>query len=104
MESHGLCGIKSRPELAEAIPAGTTSRIRIGQRGRRIVPRFAGFILSGGLLCVHGSATAEVIFKANFETGDLSEWTKTGTRNQNATPRNVQVVTDIVQEGKYAGK
>src|SRR5438876_11974068 len=56
------------------------------------------------LLCVIDSASAKVIFKAGFETGDLSEWSKTGTRGQNATPGNVQVVTDIVQEGKYAGK
>src|SRR3954465_14360912 len=49
-------------------------------------------------------ASAKVLFKANFETGDLSEWTPTGTRNQNATARNVQVVTDIVQEGKYSGR
>lgn len=50
------------------------------------------------------AASAKVIFKADFETGDLSQWSGTGTRGQNATPRNVQVVTDIVQEGKYAGK
>ena len=50
------------------------------------------------------TASAEVLFKANFETGDLSEWSKTGTRGQNATPRNIQVVSDIVQSGKYAGK
>ena len=49
-------------------------------------------------------APAKVIFKADFETGDLSEWSNTGTRSQNATPGNIQVVTDIVQEGKYAGK
>ena len=61
-------------------------------------------ILSTILLCVFESASAEVIFKADFETGDLSEWSKTGTRGQNVTSRNVQVVTDIVQEGKYAGK
>ena len=51
-----------------------------------------------------GAASAEVLFRANFETGDLSEWSKTGTRGQNATPRNIQVVSDIVQSGKYAGK
>lgn len=49
-------------------------------------------------------AAAKILFKANFETGDLSEWAATGTRGQNATPRNVQVVSDIVREGKYAGK
>ena len=53
---------------------------------------------------VIGPASAKVLFKANFETGNLSEWTVTGTRSQNATSRNVQVVTDIVQEGKYAAK
>ena len=50
------------------------------------------------------SASAKIIFKADFETGDLSQWNATGTRGQNATPRNIQVVTDIVQEGKYAAK
>jgi len=59
-------------------------------------------ILSAGFFCLRGSA--EIIFKAGFETGDLSEWTQTGTRGQNATPKNIQIVTDVVQEGKYAGK
>ena len=49
-------------------------------------------------------ASAKVLFKADFESGDLSEWSATGIRGQNATPRNVQVVTDIVQQGKYAAK
>jgi hypothetical protein len=62
------------------------------------------WILATSLLSVINPASAKVIFKANFEMGDLSEWSKTGTSNQNAMPRNVQVVTDIVQEGKYAGK
>lgn len=48
--------------------------------------------------------SGEVIFKADFETGDLSQWQGTGTSSQNATSRNVQVVSDVVQEGKYAGK
>ena len=61
-------------------------------------------ILLTSLLCVGETASAKVLFKADFETGDLSQWSTTGTRSQNATPRNVQVVTDIVQEGKYAGK
>ena len=51
--------------------------------------------------CALGPASGEVLFKAGFETGDLSEWSQTGTRGQNATPRNVQVVTGIVREGKY---
>jgi hypothetical protein len=57
-----------------------------------------------GLLTVCGVLSAKILFKADFETGDLSQWSGTGTRGQNATPRNVQVVSDIVQEGKYAGK
>ena len=61
-------------------------------------------ILSAGLLIPAGAASAAVIWKADFETGDLSQWANTGTRGQNATPRNVQVVTDIVHEGKHAGK
>src|SRR5580765_821159 len=61
-------------------------------------------ILSASLFCVIGSASAKIIFKADFETGDLSQWSVTGIRGQNATSRNVQVVTDIVQQGKYAGK
>jgi len=50
------------------------------------------------------AARAEVLFRANFETGDLREWTQTGTRGQNATPRNAQVVSDIVHTGKHAVK
>jgi len=49
-------------------------------------------------------ASARVIFKSGFETGDLSEWSQTGTKGQNATPRNIQIVTDPVEEGKYAAK
>src|SRR5258708_4905574 len=61
-------------------------------------------VVSASLICLTGSACAKIIFKADFETGDLSQWSTTGTRGQNATTRNVQVVTGIVQQGKYAGK
>lgn len=47
-------------------------------------------------------AHSRILFQSGFETGDLSEWNASGTRGQNATPRNIQVVTDIVREGKYA--
>jgi hypothetical protein len=56
------------------------------------------------LLALTTSLPAEVLFRATFETGDLTEWANTGTRSQNATPRNIQLVTDIVQSGKYAAK
>lgn len=59
-------------------------------------------ILAGSLVCA--VCCAKVLFRADFETGDLSEWSQTGTRSQNASPRNVQVVSDIVRHGKYAGK
>jgi hypothetical protein len=60
--------------------------------------------LSALLLILSLTLPAEILFKATFETGDLSEWANTGTRGQNATPRNIQLVTDTVQSGKYAAK
>jgi len=54
------------------------------------------------LLWLAAPAAGRVLFRADFETGDLSQWAATGTRGQNATPRNVQVVSDIVHEGRYA--
>lgn len=56
-------------------------------------------------LCWAVAANATILFKADFESADLSEWGKEGmVKGQNATPRNIQVVTDIVQHGKYAAK
>ncbi len=55
-----------------------------------------------GAVCWPGPASADVIFKADFETGDLSQWNKTGIGNYNV--KSIEVVTDIVQEGKHAGK
>ena len=57
-----------------------------------------------GMAGLRGLAWGKVLFKADFETGDLSQWSATGTKGQNATPRNIQVVTDIVQQGRYAAK
>jgi hypothetical protein len=56
------------------------------------------------LVLAAGLTDGRVIFRAGFETGDLSEWAATGTRGQNATARNVQVVTDVVASGRYAAK
>lgn len=55
-------------------------------------------------LCTVVTASATILFRADFETGDLSQFANTGTRGQNATPRNVQVVSDVVKQGKYAVK
>ena len=60
-------------------------------------------VAAAGLVC--SVASGEILFKADFETGDLSQWSGSGVvRGQNATARNVQVVSDIVQQGKYAVK
>ncbi|MBM3761162.1 MAG: hypothetical protein FJW36_13040 [Acidobacteria bacterium] len=56
------------------------------------------------LLILSISGSGKILFKADFETGDLTQWNLTGTRSQNATPRNIQVVSDIVQEGKFAAR
>ncbi len=63
------------------------------------------FLLSAALLLgMQNPASAKILFKAGFETGDLSEWSQTGTRGQNAKPGGVDVVTDVAHSGKYAGR
>jgi hypothetical protein len=57
-----------------------------------------------GLCWVGGPVSAKILFKADFETGDLSQFATTGVQGRNATARNVQVVSDIVAEGKFAAK
>lgn len=51
-----------------------------------------------------GAANAKILFRAGFETGDLSEWENTGTRGRNATPRNVQATTEAAKVGKYSAR
>jgi Polysaccharide lyase len=46
-------------------------------------------------------AAAEVLFKADFETGDFSQF---GGKSKNVRPGHIEVVTDIVHTGKYAGR
>src|SRR6266566_7249309 len=46
-------------------------------------------------------ASAEILFKADFETGDLSQFSG---KSKNIKPGHVEVVTDIVHSGKYAGR
>jgi 2-haloacid dehalogenase len=46
-------------------------------------------------------ASAEILFKADFETGDLSQF---GGRSKNIKPGHIEVVTDTVHSGKYAGR
>jgi hypothetical protein len=58
----------------------------------------------GCLLVAAIQLPAEVLFHADFESGDLSEWGNSGTAGRNISPRNVEVVTDIVQQGRYAAR
>jgi hypothetical protein len=60
------------------------------------------FLILVSLLVWLSSASAKVIFKADFETGDLSEWNKSRIGNYNV--KSIEIVTDVVQQGKYAGK
>src|SRR5437764_15250926 len=57
-------------------------------------------LLSGGLLFV-APAAAEVLFRADFETGDFSQF---GGFSRGAKPGHAAVVTDVVHAGKYAGR
>src|SRR5580765_4958081 len=46
-------------------------------------------------------ALAEVLFKADFETGDLSQFSG---KSKNLKKGDIEIVTDIVHSGKYAGR
>ena len=46
-------------------------------------------------------AAAEILFKADFETGDFSQFSG---KSKNVKPGHIEVVTDIVHSGKYAGR
>ncbi|MCE9672260.1 polysaccharide lyase [Myxococcus stipitatus] len=52
------------------------------------------------LLSVPALASAKVIWKGDFETGNTSQWT----RSQSVANSRLQVVTDVVREGRYALK
>src|SRR4051795_11825812 len=44
---------------------------------------------------------AEILFRADFETGDFSQFSG---KSRNIKPGHIGVVTDIVHSGKYAGR
>lgn len=56
--------------------------------------------LSGATLWP-GPAAAEVLFRADFETGDFSQFRG---KSKNIKPGHIEVVTDVVHSGKYAGR
>jgi hypothetical protein len=54
-----------------------------------------------GVFCWLDSASAEILFKADFETGDFSQFSGL---SKNIKPGHIEVVSDIVHAGKYAGR
>jgi hypothetical protein len=46
-------------------------------------------------------AAAEILFKADFETGDFSQFSG---KSKNIKPGHIEVATDFVHSGKYAGR
>ena len=57
-------------------------------------------LLSGAFFWLEPAA-AEILFKADFETGDFSQFSG---KSKNIKPGHIEVVTDIVHSGKYAGR
>lgn len=69
--------------------------------GRSGIAAVTSVLLLVGLLA--SSASAEgggVIWRGDFETGDLSQWSKT----QMVSPDRLQIVSDPVRQGRYALK
>jgi hypothetical protein len=58
-------------------------------------------ILAAGAFFQPELATAEILFKADFETGDFSQFSG---KTKNIKPGHIEVVTYIVHSGKYAGR
>lgn len=66
-----------------------------GRRWFLLIPLLAGALLS------RSPASAEILFKADFETGDFSQFSG---KSKGAKPGHIEVVTDVVHSGKYAGR
>ena len=49
-----------------------------------------------------GPAMAEILFRADFETGDFRQFS--GTTKKNVKPGHIEVVRDIVHSGQHAGR
>jgi hypothetical protein len=58
-------------------------------------------ILLSGVFFWLEPAAAEILFKADFETADFSQFSG---KSKNSKPGHIEVVTDIVHSGKYAGR
>ena len=57
-------------------------------------------VLTGAFLWL-SPAGAEILFKADFETGDFSQF---GGLSKNIQPGHIEVVGDLVHSGKFAGR
>lgn len=60
-------------------------------------------LLGATLLCLPQAARATVVWTATFESGDESEWTP-GINGMNGARDNVEVLSEEVFEGNFAGK
>jgi hypothetical protein len=58
-------------------------------------------ILLAGAVFRPDPAVAEILFKADFETGDFSQFSG---KSKNIKQGHIEVVTDTVHSGKYAGR
>jgi 2-haloacid dehalogenase len=63
--------------------------------------RLAVIVLLSGASFWLEPAAAQILFKADFETGDFSQFSG---KSKNIKPGHIEVVTDIVHSGKYAGR
>jgi hypothetical protein len=63
--------------------------------------RLASLILVSCAFFWPEPAVAEILFQADFETGDFSQFSG---KSKNIKPGHIEVVTDIVHSGKYAGR
>jgi hypothetical protein len=61
----------------------------------------ASVVLLSGAFFGLEPAAAEILFKADFETGDFRQF---GGISKNIKPGHIEVVTDVVHSGKYAGR
>ncbi len=62
---------------------------------------FTFFILISAVFSWDAPAVAEILFRADFETGDFRQFRGT---SKNRKPGHIEVVSDIVHSGKYAGR
>ncbi len=61
----------------------------------------ASVLLLAGICCWFEPAAAEILFKGDFETGDFRQFSG---KSRNVKPGHIEVVTDVVHSGKYAGR